>query len=131
MSRTVMTDLDFDDGTVRYRLSRGVTVATVLALTNTAAAPGLDRYDPDRWAGRRLVDEDSLPTREAVTTFGHGPHRCPAQRFSLSAITRTIRRLSATYDLDAQFSGVHPVVEQIGGVARAADPCPIAYRVRL
>jgi cytochrome P450 len=131
MSRAVMTELEFDDGTVRYRLSRGVTLATVLALTNTSAAPGLDGYDPDRWEGRRLVDEDSLPTREAVTVFGHGPHRCPAQRFSLSAITRTIRRLSARYELDAQFSALRPIVGQIGGVARAADPCPIAYRARL
>jgi len=131
MSRTVMTDLEFDDGTTRYQLSRGVTLATVLALTNTSAAPGMDRYDPDRWAGRRLREEDALATREAVTVFGHGPHRCPAQRFSLSAITRTIRRLSESYELDAQFSEIRPIVEQIGGVARAADPCPIAYRVRL
>ena len=103
----------------------------MLALTNTSAAPGLDRYDPDRWEGRRLRDEGSLPTRESVTTFGHGSHRCPAQRFSLSAITRTVRRLTTNYELDAQFTAVRPITEQIGGVARAADPCPIAYRARL
>ncbi|MGO9877305.1 MAG: cytochrome [Acidimicrobiia bacterium] len=131
MSRTVMTDLEFDDGTTRYRLSRGVTLATMLALTNTSAAPGLDRYDPDRWEGQRLRDEASLPTREAVTTFGYGPHRCPARRFSLSAITRTVRRLCTTYDLDAQFTSLRPIAEQIGGVARAADPCPIGYRARV
>jgi cytochrome P450 len=131
MSRTVMHELVLDTGTIRYRVSPGVTIATMLALTNTSAAPGLDCYDPDRWEGRRLRDEGALPTRESVATFGHGPHRCPAQRFSLSAITRTVRRLTASYELEAQFAGVRPIAEQIGGVARAAEPCPIAYRARL
>jgi cytochrome P450 len=131
MSRTVMNELELDTGTVRYQVSPGVTIATMLALTNTSAAPGLDGYDPDRWDGRRLRDEASLPTRESVATFGHGPHRCPAQRFSLSAITRTVRRLVTNYELDAQFTAVRPIAEQIGGVARAAGPCPIAYRARL
>ena len=109
------------------RLAPGVTLATMLALTNTTSAPGLDHYDPDRWDGRRLRDEDLLPTREAVTTFGFGSHRCPAQRFSLSAITRTVRRLAERYELTAHFDAVRPIPEQIGGVARAADPCPIEY----
>jgi cytochrome P450 len=127
MLRTVMQEVEIDDGTTRYTLAPGVTLATMLALTNTTAAPGLDRYDPDRWDGRRLRDEQELPTREAVTTFGFGPHRCPAQRFSLSAITRTVDRLAERYELAARFSAVRPMPEQIGGVARAADPCPIAY----
>ena len=58
--RTVMNDFDFDDGSAEYRLERGMTLGTMLALTNTTAAPGLDRYDPDRWDGRRLRDEDAL-----------------------------------------------------------------------
>jgi cytochrome P450 len=130
MLRTVMHEVELDDGATRYRIAPGVTLATMLALTNTSAAPGLEHYDPDRWNGRRLRDEAALPAREAVTTFGHGPHRCPAQRFSLSAITRTVRRLTERYDLRAEFTALHPIAEQIGGVARAADPCPIAYRAR-
>lgn len=130
MSRTVMTALELDDGATRYQVSPGVTVATMLALTNTSAGPGLDRYEPDRWEGSRLRDEGSLAAREAVTTFGHGAHRCPARRFSLSAITRTVRRLTDRYELEARFTALRPVAEQIGGVARAADPCPIAYRAR-
>jgi cytochrome P450 len=128
--RSVMQEVEIDDGTTRYTLAPGVTVATMLALTNTTAAPGLDAYDPDRWEGRRLREEQDLPTREAVTTFGFGSHRCPAQRFSLSAITRTVARLVDRYDLTAEFGAVRPMPEQIGGVARAADPCPIAYRKR-
>ena len=130
MLRTVLHAVEIDDGRTRFTCSPGVTIATMLALTNTSAAPGLDRYDPDRWDGRRLRDEAQLPTREAVTTFGHGAHRCPAQRFSLSAITRTVRRLTTDYELQARFTQVRPMPDQIGGVARAADPCPIAYRRR-
>lgn len=130
MLRTVMHEIEIDDGRTRYRLAPGVTLATMLALTNTTSAPGLDRYQPDRWDGRRLRDEQQLPTREAVTTFGFGPHRCPAQRFSMSAITRTVRRLATRYELTARFNAVRPIPEQIGGVGRAADPCPIAYRER-
>ena len=127
MLRTVLNEVEIDDGRTHYRLAPGVTLATMLALTNTTSAPGLDRYDPDRWDGRRLRDEQQLPAREAVTTFGFGSHRCPAQRFSLSAITRTVNRLADRYELHAQFSEVHTIPEQIGGVGRAADPCPIAY----
>jgi cytochrome P450 len=130
MLRSVMQEVEINDGTTRYTLAPGVTVATMLALTNTTAASGLDTYDPDRWEGRRLREEPDLPAREAVTTFGFGSHRCPAQRFSLSAITRTVARLVARYELTAEFGAVRPIPEQIGGVARAADPCPIAYRIR-
>jgi cytochrome P450 len=130
MLRTILKGIDFNDGTTQYRLEKGTTLGTMLALTNTSAAPGLDHYDPDRWNGRRLRAEDTLPARESVTTFGHGEHRCPAQRFSLSAITRTVRRLAEHYELEAEFTEVRPIVEQIGGVARAADPCPVAYRSR-
>ena len=65
--------------------------------------------------------------RELVVTFGHGPHRCPAQRFSLSAIGRAVRRLLDTYELTPEFDAVRPLPGQIGGVARAADPCPVRY----
>jgi cytochrome P450 len=128
--RTVMREMTFADGVTTYQLAPGATLATTLSLTNTTAAPGLDRYDPDRWDGRRLRDEAALPAREAVVTFGFGPHRCPAQRFSLSAITRTVKRLADRYDLRAEFDAVRPLPEQIGGVGRAADPCPIAYARR-
>jgi hypothetical protein len=48
--------------------------------------------------------------------------------FSLSAIARTVRRLVETYELDAWFTVVTPYPNQIGGVARAAEACPVAYR---
>jgi cytochrome P450 len=130
MMRTTLTTIDVDDGAHRYRVDPEVVLATMLPLTNASAAPGLDRYDPERWVGRRLADEATLPAKELVTTFGHGRHACPAQRFSLSAIARTVRRLVGSYALEPRFTAVTPYPDQIGGVARAADPCPVGYRRR-
>jgi len=102
----------------------------MVPLTNTSAIPGLTSFDPDRWEGRRLRDESALPARELVTTFGHGSHRCPAQRFSLSAIARPVRRLLDAYELTPEFDAVRPLPLQVGGIARAAEPCPVSYRRR-
>ncbi len=88
MLRAILDRCEVRDGATIYRLDPGLVLATMVPLTNRSAAPGLEGFDPDRWVGRRLRDEASLPARELVTTFGHGPHRCPAQRFSLSAIGR-------------------------------------------
>jgi cytochrome P450 len=130
MLRAVLTTVKVDDGTQTYRVDPEVVLATMLPLTNASAAPGLERYDPERWVGRRLRDEGALPAKELVATFGHGRHACPAQRFSLSAIVRAVRRLVDAYELEARFTTVQPYPEQIGGVARAAEPCPVAYRCR-
>jgi cytochrome P450 len=130
MMRTALRSFTIDDGARVYELERGDILATTLALTNTTALAGLDHYDPDRWTGRHLRDEAALATPELVTTFGSGPHRCPAQRFSRSAIARTVQRLVTGYDLEARFHGVRPLPGQIGGVGRAADPCPVSYRRR-
>lgn len=128
MLRAVLAPVTVDDGTTTYTLDPGAVVGTFLPLTNTTAAPGLDRYDPDRWQRRRLGEHPGLATRELVTTFGHGSHTCPAQPFSLAAMTRSVDRLLTTYDLSPRFTTARPLPEQVGGVARAADPCPVAYR---
>lgn len=130
MMRTVLEPCEVTDAATTYQVEPGVVIATMVPLTNTTALPGLEGFDPDRWAGRRLRDDAELPARELVTTFGHGPHRCPAQRFSLSAIGRAVRRLFDAYELEPGFDSVHPLPRQIGGIARAADPCPVAYRRR-
>ena len=99
MMRTVLATCTVRDATTNYELQPGIVLATMVPLTNTTAAPGLDGFDPDRWDGRRLRDDGGLPARELVVTFGHGPHRCPAQRFSLSAIGRAVRVLVDAYEL--------------------------------
>jgi cytochrome P450 len=127
MLRSVLKPCDFDDGTTSYHLEPGVLLATMLPLTNTTAFAGLADFDPDRWDARRLRDADALDAKEVVTTFGHGGHRCPAQRFSLSAIDRAVERLFATFELRPRFESLRAIPSQIGGMARAADPCPVEY----
>jgi cytochrome P450 len=61
MSRAVMAPVDFDTGEVSYRVPAGWTIATLLPLLNTSAAPGLERWDPDRWHRHRLADPSALP----------------------------------------------------------------------
>jgi cytochrome P450 len=132
MLRAVLTPCEVRDERHAYRVAPGAQIATLLPLTNTSAAPGLDAYDPDRWVRRRLRDEGELPARELVTTFGHGEHTCPAQPFSLAAMCRAAERLFDTYALEpaAGFTEVVPLAVQIGGVARSQHPCEVRYRAR-
>ena len=46
----------------------GWTIATLLPLLNTSAAPGLERWDPDRWHRHRLAEQE----RAAVADAGDG-----------------------------------------------------------
>jgi cytochrome P450 len=109
----------------------GMTVATLLPLTNRSAAPGLDRWDPARWNRRRLRTPNGLAAAELVTVFGHGGHSCPARPFSLSAMTLTSGRLLSRFSWEPSWSQhPDPVAAQIGGVARAAAPCRARYRRR-
>ena len=131
MTRYVLRAVSLDTGACRYRIQPGVTVATLLPLTNTTAGPGLDRWDPSRWSRRRLVDPAELASPELVTVFGHGKHTCPAQPFSLAAMTKATTRLFSEFNLEKLWSERPiPVPAQIGGVARAAEPCPLRYRRR-
>ena len=129
MSRTVLAPVDLDTGDVTYRVPTGWTIATLLPLLNTSAAPGLQNWDPDRWQRHRLADTASLPSPMLVTSFGHGKHSCPAQPFSLAAMSTAMTRLLNTYEVTPGWTTYpRPVPAQIGGVARSDDPCPVEYR---
>ena len=128
--RQVLRPTTVETGDTTYRLEPGVLLTTMLSNHNTSVAPGLDRFDPDHYEGRRLVGTVDLPTREMVSTFGHGVHSCPAARFSISAIRISVRGLLDTYDLTPLFTDAVPRKRQIGGVARSARPCRVRYRCR-
>ena len=89
-------------GRLRHR-RRDVSGACRLDHRHTAAAaehfgaPGLERWDPDRWHRYRLADQDALPSPMLVTAFGHGRHSCPAQPFSLAAMTTAMTHLLGYY----------------------------------
>jgi cytochrome P450 len=130
MMRAVLTAAEVRDETTTYRVEPGVIVATLVPLTNSTAAPGLETYDPARWDRRRLRDVERLPARELVTTFGHGSHTCPAQPFSLAAMATVLTHIAEQYVVEPRFSSAEPLRGQIGGVARSAEPCLVAYRRR-
>jgi cytochrome P450 len=128
--RQVLAPIDVPSGGTTYRLEPGVLLTTMLANHNTTVAPGLDRFDPDHYQGRRLAPQVALDTKEMVSTFGHGVHSCPAARFSISAIRISLRGLLDRYQLEPLFTSASPRKRQIGGVARAARPCRVRYRRR-
>jgi cytochrome P450 len=131
MTRTVLTPVDFDTGEVTYRVPPGWNVATLLPLLNTSVAPGLERWDPDRWTRHRLTEQDALPSPVLVTAFGHGRHSCPAQPFSLAAMTAAMTHLFREYRMTPGWTThPQPVPAQIGGVARAEGPCRVDYAPR-
>jgi cytochrome P450 len=128
MSRFVLETITISDGAQVLEVAPGVTVATLLPLTNTTSAPGYDIWDPSRWNRRRLADPTSLPATELVTVFGHGKHTCPAQPFSIAAMTEAMMTLVSTFDWTPGWTEhPRPVAAQIGGVARAAGPCAASY----
>jgi cytochrome P450 len=128
MARTVLSPVTFNTGEITYQVPPGWTIATLLPLLNMSAAPGLERWDPDRWTRHQLTEKDALPSPMLVTAFGHGKHSCPAQPFSLSAMTAAMTHLVGHYQMRPQWtSHPQPVGAQIGGVARAALPCRVDY----
>ncbi len=128
--RRVLQPMSVETEQGKFELAPGVMLATMLSVTNPAFGPGLDRFDPDHYSGRRLADAvaSALPARELVSTFGHGKHSCPAQRFSISAIRIALRRLLERHELTPRFATAEPRARQLGGVARAQRPCPVGYR---
>lgn len=130
MTRAVLAPVCLDVGTVTYEVPPGWMIATLLPLLNTAT-PDLSRWDPDRWTGHRLRDTGDLASPALVTAFGHGRHTCPAQPFSLAAMSAAVGFLLGRFDMTPRWSGhPRPVPAQIGGVARAAGPCLVDYVIR-
>jgi cytochrome P450 len=128
MSRYVLEPVSLFDGADTFVVERGTTIATLLPLTNTTSAPGYDTWDPSRWNRRRLADTSSLLAVELVTVFGHGKHTCPAQPFSLAAITAVATAFLSNFEWTPGWvEHPRPVSAQIGGVARAAGPCAASY----
>jgi cytochrome P450 len=128
MTRAVLSPVEFDTGEVTYQVPPGWTIATLLPLLNTSVAPGLKEWEPDRWSRHRLIEQNALPSPMLVTAFGHGRHSCPAQPFSLAAMTAAATHLLGEYEMTPRWaSHPQPVPAQIGGIARATGPCPVDY----
>jgi len=128
--RQVLRPVEMSTDQGVFRIAPGAFITTMLSVTNTTADPQLATFDAGHYEGRRLVLADALPAKELVSTFGHGIHTCPAQRFSISAIRTAVVALLARYELTSTDGVPDPLTRQIGGVARADRPCRVQYRAR-
>jgi cytochrome P450 len=125
MMRAVVRPCTVADERETYAVERGVTIVTLLPLTNCPAGSDLAGYDPDRWSRRRLKADRVPAARELVTTFGHGPHTCPAQPFSLAVMVAALTSFLATFDAELTGPVSPPRRAQIGGIARPETACAI------
>lgn len=128
--RRILKPCTLSDERSTYSLEPGLSLATMMSVTNTTAAPGLDRFDPESYRGPLFQRTKELAGKELVTTFGHGAHYCPAARFSISAIRIATRALLERFELEPRFRDPAPLRRQIGGVARADRPCRVGYTRR-
>jgi cytochrome P450 len=126
--RKVLRAVDFDAGDRVYTVQPGVYIATMLSVTNTQT-PELARFDPAHYQGRELRPE-LVNGRETVSTFGHGRHACPAQRFSLHMARIVVSRLLERFELAACFDAIAPSRKQMGGVSRPESAARVAYRLQ-
>lgn len=127
--RKAVRELAFDDGRELYTVQPGVYIATMLSVTNTQTAE-LARFDPEHYRGREILPGLLTPGRESVSTFGHGRHACPAQRFSHHMAKIVVSRLFERFELAPRFGALQPSTRQMGGVSRPESPALLAYRVR-
>lgn len=127
--RKIVAPCEFDDGKQVYRLQPGVMLATMLSVTNGEYGT-LDHFDLAHYRRGRLAPELELPTREVVSTFGHGAHACPGQRFAIAAIKLAVAGYLTRFELEPRFASAAPPPPQLGAVARAAQPCRVRYRAR-
>ena len=125
--RKVMKPVEIEDGVRRWKLSPGLFVGTMLSVTNGEYGD-LSRFDAAHYDRTKLVAP--VPSREVVSTFGHGAHACPGQRFALSAIRASVGAHFARLEMTPRFTSAEPRPEQIGAVARAKGECVVGYRKR-
>ena len=115
--RRVMKPVTFDDGANIYDVPPGVYITTMLSVTNTQTEE-LRRFDPDHYVRNALPQSLTPLGKETVSTFGHGKHACPAQRFSHHMCKIVVTAILDRFVMEPQFSDPQPSSKQLGGVAR-------------
>ncbi len=123
--RKVMRTTQFEDGERSYEVRPGLYIATMLSVTNTSSED-LARFDPENYAGNRWANRIATPGPEYISTFGHGRHACPAQRFSLHMAKIVVTRALDRFRLEPVWDVMPtPSDRQMGGVARPGQPARV------
>lgn len=110
-----------------YTVNPGVYITTLLSVKNTEGA-SLAQFDPEHYQGNRLKPEFTAGGKEQVSTFGHGRHACPAQRFSHMMCKTVVAAIFERFELELLTPDCEPSSRQIGGVARSAEPTLVVLR---
>jgi len=124
--RKVMKEIQFDCGDVVYTIQPGVYITTMLSVINTQT-PELARFDPDHYQGRRIDPTLIAQGKETISTFGHGLHACPAQKFSHNMCKVLMSLLLENFEFSTPVAPVEPSSAQMGGVARSASDVILQY----
>ncbi|MEZ5503289.1 MAG: cytochrome P450 [Halioglobus sp.] len=124
--RKVVKELRFDCGDEVYTIQPGVYIATMLSVTNTRT-PELAHFDPDHYQGRKIDPQLIVDGKETVSTFGHGAHACPAQKFSHNMCKVLLALLLENFEFERLAGTIDPSSTQMGGVARAAQDVVLRY----
>lgn len=127
--RKVMKEFHFDCGNAVYTIQPGVYITTMLSVTNTQT-PELARFDPDHYQGRRIDPKLVAAGKETISTFGHGKHACPAQKFSHNMCKVLLSLLLENFEFSNLDGVVEPSSAQMGGVSRAAQEVILHYSRR-
>ena len=116
----------FDCGDEVYTIQPGVYITTMLSVINTQNQE-LARFDPDHYRGRRIDPKLIEKGKETISTFGHGSHACPAQKFSHNMCKVLLSVLLAEFDFSTPDSIIEPSSAQMGGVSRASGDVVVRY----
>lgn len=126
--RKVMRQSSFQGQEQLYTLQPGIYIATMLSVTNTQTE-ALGVFDPDHYQGRKLNPGLVPHGRETVSTFGHGRHACPAQKFSHNMCKLVLSRLLERFEFSELRGDLEPSKQQMGGVSRTAGTTHLRYRL--
>jgi cytochrome P450 len=127
--RKVVAPVEFDDGLQNYTVQPGVYIATMLSVTNTQTAE-LARFDPQHFQKNQLAGALAHAGKETISTFGHGKHACPAQKFSHHMCKIVVSKILTQFELTSRFDNPQPSTRQMGGVARPDERVNIRLRVK-
>jgi len=120
----------FSNPSVTYSVPPGYYIATILMVNNcnpeAVVSHPPTEFHPERYRKNRL---DGCPAGKEflVSTFGHGKHACPGERFSINALKVITSIILERLRIKPQFKNVSIPETQLGAVARTDKHCYIAY----
>jgi len=124
--RKVMKPCVLETEACTFTVPAGYYLTTLLSVTNTCpkhvpvGAFQPTEFAPERYAGSKLLG----PTEAfGVSTFGHGSHTCPGQKFALYATKVIISLYLQKLNLVPCFASAAPPATSVGAIGRAEFPC--------